>query len=269
MKKYCNVVNILAAVGSVMAIIILFADMYYLNAFQWLFYVGFSNFAQGFSCLLEILCTIAAIILTVLGFVKKDNAKFGLIANGLVLAVTFSFFLQNIITLDIIGWDNNGQVSNVFFLPFIFALGLFIASIILYIKCNSGVEGKFVNAPNSDYGIMYCGIGKYILLSIVTFGIWTFIWTYRVTKFLNKAENCKFQDPASALLLCLFVPFYQIYWYYKQGQKADAFAKSIGLHVGDIGKTCLWGAFFFTPIVPALIQLRINDICVHTVERNI
>ena len=108
----------------------------------------------------------------------------------------------------------------------------------------------------------YCGLGKHIFLCLITFGIWHLRWIYRITKYLNKApHNTEYYDPTSNLLLCMFVPFYAIYWYYKQGQRIDSFSKSKGLINSDIATLCLiFGNF--VPIVACIImQDKINVLC--------
>ena len=61
---------------------------------------------------------------------------------------------------------------------------------------------------DNAYTDAYCGIGKLILLSIFTLGIWSLIWIHRTTKFLNQAPDAEYHNPTKKLLLCMFVPFY-------------------------------------------------------------
>ena len=63
----------------------------------------------------------------------------------------------------------------------------------------------------------------HLFLCIVTLGVWNYIWVYRTTKFLNNANETKKYNPTAELLLCLFVPFYSIYWFYKHSKKVEAF----------------------------------------------
>ena len=107
----------------------------------------------------------------------------------------------------------------------------------------------------------YCGLGKHILLSLFTCGIWPLIWIYRTTKFLNKAPYAEQHNPGSKLLLCMFVPFYQIYWYYKQGQRIDDFAKHKKLNSSDMATLCLILGIFIPIVANILMQDRINAIC--------
>ena len=112
----------------------------------------------------------------------------------------------------------------------------------------------------------YCGLGKHILLLLFTFGIWNLIWTYRTTKYLNKAPNAQYYNPTSKLLLCIFIPFYSIYWYYRHGQRIDAFSKSKGLNGSDMATLCLILGIFIPIVACILMQDKINTLCTVKLE---
>lgn len=107
----------------------------------------------------------------------------------------------------------------------------------------------------------YCSMGKHIVLCLFTCGIWYLIWIYRTTKFLNNADGAEQHNPVNKLLLCLFIPFYQIYWFYKQGQRIDNFAKQRNLHYSDMASICLLLGIFIPFVACILMQDRINSIC--------
>lgn len=52
----------------------------------------------------------------------------------------------------------------------------------------------------------YCDLFKQVLLMMITFGIWFFIWIYRMTRYLNRVGGEDKRTPVKQLLLCLFVP---------------------------------------------------------------
>ena len=70
----------------------------------------------------------------------------------------------------------------------------------------------------------YCDMLKHVLLLLFTFGIWQFIWIYRTTEFLNRTPNEPPRSGVSQLLLCMFVPFYIIYWVYASCKRIDKLA---------------------------------------------
>ncbi len=105
----------------------------------------------------------------------------------------------------------------------------------------------------------YCSIAKHALLLIFTFGIWFWIWIYRTTQYLNEEDESSFRNPTTQLLLCIFVPFYYIYWIYKSAETIDKLAIERGLE-SDIKTLCLILAIFFYIISPIIMQDKINSI---------
>ena len=108
----------------------------------------------------------------------------------------------------------------------------------------------------------YISLGRHIILSLFTFGIWPLIWIYRTTRFLNNTPNVEQYQPCNKLLLCMFIPFYQIYWYYKHGQRIDTYTKSKRMDTSDMATMCLILGIFVPFVASILMQDRINSICV-------
>lgn len=111
------------------------------------------------------------------------------------------------------------------------------------------------------YGVGYFSLAGHILLLFFTMGIWLLVWTYRTTKYLNSME-IEYRNPVTKLLLCMFVPFYNIYWTYKSALIIDKYSKKTGVPC-DISVVCLILAIFVPIIPPILIQYKINNITVH------
>ena len=126
--------------------------------------------------------------------------------------------------------------------------------------------GQF-NSTNSPYtytdvkerGKAYCGLITHFFLLLLTFGIWWFIWIYRVTKYLNQLEDELPRSPTTNLLLCMFVPFYWVYWVYKSAQRLDEMAARRNI-MSNLSGACLFFALFFIPLVPFLMQEKINTL---------
>lgn len=110
--------------------------------------------------------------------------------------------------------------------------------------------------PNSDG---YYSLVKHILLLIFTFGIWYYIWIYRVTGYCNRVRGVQQRSQTSQLLLCMFVPFYYIYWVYKTAQCIDRLAYDEGLS-SDLSMLCLILSIFVNIVPPILMQDKINEI---------
>ena len=105
----------------------------------------------------------------------------------------------------------------------------------------------------------YCSLVKHVLLLMFTFGIWWFIWVYRVTRYLNCVKNEEPRTPMAELLLCMFVPFYQIFWVYKSAQKIDKLANAKNLS-SDISTLCLIFAIICGFVAPIIMQNKMNSI---------
>ena len=110
------------------------------------------------------------------------------------------------------------------------------------------------NNPAGFYSLVTHG-----LLLIFTLGIWQFIWIYKTTQFLNCVQDEPPRNPTTKLLLCIFVPFYTIYWVYKHARYIDSLAASKGIW-SDLSTVCLVMMFFVPIVPPVLMQDKLNNI---------
>lgn len=151
---------------------------------------------------------------------------------------------------------------------------LFIAILFLFGKCFSPeAKSKKTTGGNVNKGAVssgvtanvtdeegYCDMVKHVLLLLFTCGIWNYIWIYRVTKYLNITPGEEYRDPTNKLLLCIFVPFYNIYWVYQSARRIDVLARSKGV-ASDIGTLSLIMALFVPIVAPIIMQSKINQVC--------
>ena len=112
----------------------------------------------------------------------------------------------------------------------------------------------------------YCDLVKHILLLLFTFGIWHYIWVYRMTRYTNAVEDEEPRNPTNKLLLCLFVPFYLIYWTYKTAQRVDKMAAAAGIS-SELTTLSLILEIFLPIIPPILLQEKMNSIVSPDVEQ--
>ena len=167
------------------------------------------------------------------------------------------------------------SIGGVLFVPF---LSLFVAFLRLLVTCAGtflaamwvaypeGLPQQTVSAPTETGSTattpapeVYCGLVKHILLLLFTCGIWLYIWIYRVTGYTNNVQGEENRNPTNKLLLCLFVPFYVIYWMYKTAQRLDKMAAAKNIP-SDLSTLCLILAIFVPIIPPILMQDKLNDI---------
>ena len=106
-------------------------------------------------------------------------------------------------------------------------------------------------------GARSISLATHVLLLLFTFGIWFLIWVYRVTGDTNAVKEEEARNPTTKLLLCLFVPFYQIYWTYKTAQRTDRMAAAKGIP-SDLSTLCLILSIFVPILQLDLIQDRLS-----------
>lgn len=121
----------------------------------------------------------------------------------------------------------------------------------------SNVESAYVETNQKADG--YCDLLTHILLLLFTFGIWQYIWIYKTTSYLNNTPNEEHRNPTTKLLLCMFIPFYYIYWIYKSAQRIDKLAISKGQQ-SDISTLCLIWSIVIGIVPPIIMQDKINNI---------
>lgn len=76
-------------------------------------------------------------------------------------------------------------------------------------------------------------IAKNIIFTIITFGIYSYIWLYRMSRSIKCLNNDK--SSLSGELICLmFVPFYKLYWVYTRAKtiKNQADCRSVQINDG-------------------------------------
>ena len=120
---------------------------------------------------------------------------------------------------------------------------------------------KATDGNHVEYANGYISLGKHIALLLFTLGIWQYIWIYKTTAYLNCVPNSEQENPTAKLLLCMFVPFYSIYWLYKHGQRIDNLARECNLERSDMATMCLIFGIFIPIAAYILMQDRINTIC--------
>lgn len=131
--------------------------------------------------------------------------------------------------------------------------------VLLYLRANPKSVYEIPANQYPEHSDMYVGMVKHILLSLFTFGIYNCIWTYKTTENLNCGDN-QIQSGTKKLLLCIFVPFYRLYWYYNQSKRLENLMKAKEEHTSDFALVTLILAIF-VPIVAAsaFLQLKVNE----------
>lgn len=107
-----------------------------------------------------------------------------------------------------------------------------------------------------EYG--YINMVLHVVLLLFTFGIWWFVWVYRVTDYLNRLQSEPRQTPIYQMLLCL-VPFYSIYWVYKNADRIDKYAMQNMVN-SDITIVSVVLEIFVQVAAAIIMQFKLNEI---------
>lgn len=120
-----------------------------------------------------------------------------------------------------------------------------------------------VSADGYNYSI---SIVAFIALWLFTFGIYPIVWIYKTSRFLNNALGREQFSPGVEVVLYLFIPFYGLYWFYKQAKGIGEVHKLRGDYsYSDLSVTALLLAIFLLAIVAAaLMQDQINKLSAGT-----
>ncbi|MFA7629008.1 MAG: DUF4234 domain-containing protein, partial [Candidatus Dojkabacteria bacterium] len=120
------------------------------------------------------------------------------------------------------------------------------------------------NGQNYDllYSKGYQSIAKNIILSIITLGVYFYIWIYRINVKMKELSDNQ-TNPGTSLVLYMFIPFYSIYWAYKKGQQFNEYYLTYNKKTSDYAAVYLLLAIFGLGIIAiALMQSEINTIVI-------
>ena len=113
--------------------------------------------------------------------------------------------------------------------------------------------------PSKSTSKAYCNMALHILLLLFSSGIWYWVWNYRMTRDTNAVRDEAERNPVTKLLLCMFIPFYKIYWTYKTAQRIDKMAWERNIP-SSTASLCLIMEFFLPIIPPIVMQDKMNAI---------
>ena len=248
-------------------------EMYSMNYWYSGMRVSFFAILPGLTDLLGyvVACFVAVALLTEYLPKYKELAKKIWFVPAILILVTYAIALVVYImcAIGILGgwWIYGGT-----YIGFISLIGRIICAAafffsVSWVACPDGISANFAlpsKAENKDIVVKpvveneaYCGLFKHTLLSMITLGIWQLIWIYRRTGLLNCVEDEPKQTPLYQLLLCMFVPFYSIYWTHRNAQRLEKYVQSKGMEC-EISTLCLITSLAGTLIPSIIMQDKIN-----------
>lgn len=241
-----------------------------------------AGYLIGILCIASIIVGALLVIKSLINLCNGNTLKFetSIIPAFIFSALYFIFgLIASIVTSIEFSIDDLALGRTAAFWPLIFTIILTVAYFITTKNIkptnNDYNENNSYNnvTPNANNNVNYnvnntntnsnvdgfISMGFHVLLLLLTGGIWLYIWIYKTTKYLNRTPNEKQNDVTATLLLSLFVPFYTIYWIYKQSQKIDKLSSMYGQNEA-ISSICLILAIFLPIIAPIIMQNKINNL---------
>ncbi len=213
-----------------------------------------------------ILGMIAAVLVAV-GYItaKKNNAKIYLVSIVSIRVVAFMLLFADSYMNYTEHFNSSifGAVLSVISMTSWAWVVLFIniaVAVLIYRKANPKPTYEVPENTYPQNSDMYVGMVKHILLTLFTFGIYDCYWVYKTTENLNIGGVNELQSGTKKLLLCIFVPFYRIYWFYAQSKRLENLMREKEMNISDFAVVTLILAIF-VPIVAAsaFLQLKINE----------
>ncbi len=280
-KKLSSVKNTIALVCAYLPVVLIFATVirnsYYLKEeyYSWHGYVflGESGYLALFFRFISIAVTAFAFICISSLFTnniqneKSDKQNrigtIGFIAlpTGTLLGFLIAF-ISNLIYGGVQFFDGFFLISILWIIVIALVLaGICLSPLAILYATKPYITNENEVATNYIPTDGYISLSKHIVLCLFTFGFWNWFWTYRTTAFLNRTPNAEQYQPTSALLLCMFVPFYSIYWYYKNGERVDTLSQLKNLNQSNTATMCLILSIFIPIVACILMQDRINNLC--------
>lgn len=114
----------------------------------------------------------------------------------------------------------------------------------------------------------YCNLAKHITGLIFCGFIWKYVWIFRTTHYLNIVQSEKRKNPNTELFLCMFIPFYIVFWSYKASKKIDILAKSKGRY-SDICTLSTILSVFLPFVSMIIMQCKLNELSRIPMQNNI
>lgn len=109
---------------------------------------------------------------------------------------------------------------------------------------------------------------KHCIFWFLTYGIYFYVWIYRVTKVLNNVQPTETRNATTEVLLCMFIPSYYIFWIYKTNRLLDKWGKNEGFSEKTT-TLCTIISIINAFVSSIIMQDKINNISNHLMIKNI
>lgn len=183
--------------------------------------------------------------------------------------VGFSIFISIFTIISVFVKVRMGNITYANGIQAISAGSLFYGGLLAYsIEIES--DGSVAQHKKTEKGVIEeSDIAKMVILSIITLGIYTYVWIYNIAKQIKELDR-EISSVSGEIICCIFVPFYFLYWIYTRYAKLKAVADKNNINIGNNGILYLILSFFGLGIVAiALIQNDLNIMARATKDKNL
>ena len=195
--------------------------------------------------------------------IKSEKAKKVFKYIGIILIICVALMAIHVIIdfIDyMISYASSSFAENVMYFIYNYSeFSYFGGIIILLISFMNSQKEITFPASSKAYGKSYKSLVPHVLLLLFTCGIYYLVWIYRTTDSLNACKNEEYRNPVNKLLLCMFVPFYSIYWTYKSAHRIDMLGYEKGIQ-GETATLSLILSLFVPILPPILMQSKLNSV---------
>lgn len=195
--------------------------------------------------------------------IKSEKAKKVFKYIGIILIICVALMAIHVIIdfIDyMISYASSSFAENVMYFIYNYSeFSYFGGIIILLISFMTSQKEITFSASSTAYGKSYKSLVPHVLLLLFTCGIYYLVWIYRTTDSLNACKNEEYRNPVNKLLLCMFVPFYSIYWTYKSAHRIDMLGYEKGIQ-GETATLSLILSLFVPILPPILMQSKLNSV---------
>ncbi len=170
----------------------------------------------------------------------------------------FSIFIIVFNVISMLARIRTGNMTFVNALQSLSGVALFYGGLLAY---NMGIEADdSIERPETPKIIVIeeNNIAKMVILSIITLGIYTYVWLYKIAKKIKELDG-DFSSVATEIICIMFVPFYLLYWIYTRYAKLKAVSDTNGIEIGTNGVLYLILSLLGLGLIAiALIQNDLN-----------
>ncbi len=146
------------------------------------------------------------------------------------------------------------------FISRLLTIALFIYALVLINYEGEDVQEKCVGDAVENYS--YIKMKKHLALFFFLAPVWYFVWTHRTTRVINeiKGEYNKYKPGRETLKL--LIPFYYIYWSYRQGERLGEELAKCGAEEKGMGTVAVAMNILTTFGGQIYLQDKINEYCI-------